>query len=260
MKTIFYGLFIGLMISCTDSENYYSMSIIENTDKIIINANKDNCKCLARQLGQIEIELIKNSLNRDLKIIDHKIMNSSFHLILFKDSLRLGDIIIDENDGNIAKYIDSDNEVTFRIDSDINQLFADLTNLNNYDCSKNRLTIKLDSITIKEYIDILKIQNPIPYGVYVLNTLGDAPKNWITKSDIAQMIDLIDSENRTYCVMQIISSNMPDLLEYSTLGGQIMNVIDSYRLNKNYPFFLTDCAKNDEIRKKEIIEWWENNN
>jgi hypothetical protein len=260
MKAILFGLIIGVMISCTDSEKYYSMCVLENSNNIILDVNKDSCKCLARNLKQNEIEQIKNTLNGNLKIIDHKIISSSFHLILFQDGLRMGDIFVDQNEGNIAKYIDSDTEVTFLIDSDLNQLFTDFTNLNNYDCSKNRLSIILDSITVNEYIDILKIQNPIPYGIYILNTSGNAPNNWITKRDIAQMISLIDSQARTYCIMQMISSNMPDLLEYSTLGGQIMNLIDSYRFNKKYPYFLTDCSKNDDMRKKEIIEWWGNNN
>lgn len=260
MKVILLGLIIGAMISCTNSEKYYSKSILENSNNIILDVNKDSCNCLARNLEQNEIEQIKNTLNGDFKIIDHKKISSTFRLILFQDGLRMGDIFIDQNEGNIVKYVDSETEVTFLIDSDLNKLLTDFTNLNNYDCSKNRLSILLDSITVKEYIDILKIQNPIPNGVYILNTFGDAPNNWITRSDIAQMISLIDSQARTYCVMQMISSNMPDLLEYSTLGGQIMNLIDSYRFNKKYPGFLTDCAKNDEMRKKEIIEWWENNN
>jgi hypothetical protein len=260
MKGILFGLVVMVMISCTDSEKYYSISVLEESNNIILDVDKDGCKCLAMNLEHNEIEQIRKILSENHKIIDYKIVNWSFHLIFFRDGLQMGDIFIDQNEGSIAKYIDSKTEVTFLIDSDLNQLLTDFTNLNNYDCSKNILRIILDSITVKEYIDILKIQNPIPYGVYRLNTFGDAPNNWITKSDIAQMIGLIDSQVRTYCVMQTISSNMPDLLEYSTLGGQIMNLIDSYRFNKKYPYFLTDCAKNDEMRKKEIIEWWENIN
>ena len=52
-----------------------------------------------------------------------------------------------------------------------------------------------------------------------------APKSWMTKKDVEYLMNYIDSEEPSYCVMQIISSHLP-LNEKSTLGGQAMNLID----------------------------------
>ena len=128
----------------------------------------------------------------------------------------------------------------------------DTTNTKYYD---NNKWIHFDSISVIEFLELLPVKNVAPNYFYILITVGQADSNWISKSDIPKLIKYIDSEQPAYCVMRVISSHLP-VGEESTLGGQVMNLIDSYRLNKPYPYFLTDCSKSDKERQKEILDWW----
>jgi hypothetical protein len=115
--------------------------------------------------------------------------------------------------------------------------------------------IYFNNITVKEFVDTLSIKHSKPNTIYILVTGNKAKVGWIKESDVDFLVELIDSKAPAYCVMQVISSQLP-INEESTIGGQVMNLIDSYRFNKEYPFFLTDCSKNDEYRKQEILNWY----
>ena len=86
-----------------------------------------------------------------------------------------------------------------------------------------------------------------------------APKYKKKKKDVEYLMNYIDSEEPSYCVMQIISSHLP-LNEKSTRCGQALNLIDCYRLKENYPYVLTDCSKTDKKRIAEIRKWWNEEN
>ena len=109
--------------------------------------------------------------------------------------------------------------------------------------------------TVLDYVKILPIKDTNEMKSHIIITLGIAGYGWIKDSDLDTLIKLIDSKDKANCVVQAISSSMPTN-EESTLGGQIMNLIDAYRFKKEYPYFLTDCSKNDEKRKYEILKWW----
>jgi hypothetical protein len=120
--------------------------------------------------------------------------------------------------------------------------------------NKHRM-INLDSITVTDFIKLLPIEAVAPDRLYVIATIGQADSTWITQNDISELIKYIGSEQPARCVMRAISSHFP-VGETSTLGGQVMNIIDAYRLNKPYPYFLCDCSKSDKKRQKEILDWW----
>jgi len=127
-----------------------------------------------------------------------------------------------------------------------------ITNSKYYNESQS---IKFDSITVMEFVELLPVKKVSPNNFYLITTVGQADSSWITKNDIPKLIKLIDSEKSAYCIMRTISSSLP-IGEKSTIGGQIMNIIDSYRLNIPYPHFQTDCSKTDKKRQKEILGWW----
>ncbi|MNK19084.1 hypothetical protein D3C87_373020 [compost metagenome] len=121
--------------------------------------------------------------------------------------------------------------------------------------------IDFKKVTPKEYFAKLKIDSSKfdSQKNYLITIPMTTPKSWMTKKDVEYLMNYIDSEEPAYCVMQIISSHLP-LNEKSTLGGQAMNLIDSYRLKENYPYVLTDCSKTDKKRITEIRKWWNEEN
>jgi hypothetical protein len=136
--------------------------------------------------------------------------------------------------------------------SDDDQKNIAITN-SKYDSENNGL--RFDSITVTEFVELLPINEVYLDNFYIITTIGHADSTWITKSAISKLIKHIDSEQPAYCVMRLVSSHLP-IGEKSTLGGQIMNIIDSYRLNRPYPYFQTDCSKSDKERQKVILDWW----
>lgn len=135
-------------------------------------------------------------------------------------------------------------------------------------CSKAQSKyINMDSITVREFVEKLRYVDT-PESVasektiknsLILNglfTVNKAPKNWLSYEDVEFLISLISSEERAKCVIQTISSELPGSDEHSTLGGQVMNIIDSFRLNKPYPYLLSDCSITESGRAEEIMLWW----
>jgi hypothetical protein len=90
-----------------------------------------------------------------------------------------------------------------------------------------------------------------------LATYDTAKNGWIKESDIDTLITMIDSKEPSHSVIQVISSFIPEDLN-STVGGQVINLIDAFRYGKEYPYFLADCSSNDINRKQDIILWYNN--
>lgn len=257
MRVIIIILIFGILVSCSKHDKDIFLDLLQKTNKTLIVVNARNGPCLSRYLFDEEMINIKNELSSNIRKVDIEIFDFVHRLILYQYNDRLGDLLIDSSNNHFVKFINSENEITFQINYDLDKYLDEIMNIRNINCADTKLGVKFDSISVMEFVEMLKIKDPIPNGIYRMGTLGQADRNWITKSDVEKMINLIDSQDKTYCITQIISSQMAGLTDYSTLGGQIMNLIDSYRLKKRYPYFLTECTKNDENRKKEILDWWE---
>ncbi|MCK9400904.1 MAG: hypothetical protein M0Q51_13060 [Bacteroidales bacterium] len=122
-----------------------------------------------------------------------------------------------------------------------------------------RYSIDLHSVTPKQFFSVLKYDSDTAQGVKYITVSWDAPKDWVQLDDVKYFMQYIDSTEKCKCIITVISSYLP-FDDYSTLGGQAMNLIDSYR--KNQPYFQSswDCSKNDSLRAQEIKEWWESMN
>lgn len=113
-----------------------------------------------------------------------------------------------------------------------------------------------DSISVAQYIEKLRIKNRNHNAPYEIKIDKKAKIDWIKKEDVKYMMTLIASTERAKCVWQDISSKLPHP-DKSTFGGQVMNLIDCFRLGVSYPNFLTDCSATDENRILELKKWWE---
>ncbi len=113
-------------------------------------------------------------------------------------------------------------------------------------------------ITVVDYVELLKFEERGIYTIYRLTTGNRAKSDWIKESDLNYLMTLIESKRRAKCVKESISSDWkPGSDDFSTLGGQVMNIIDSYRKNEPYPNFFVDCSITDSTRVQEIKKWWE---
>jgi hypothetical protein len=118
-----------------------------------------------------------------------------------------------------------------------------------------------DSLTVSQFVEMLKIKGAKEHNkLYVLTIGGQADSGWIKEIDLKYLIAQINSTAPSYCVMQNISSQMPNINNTSTIGGQVMNLIDAFRFKKQYPYFLTSCEATNETREGEIMKWWESRN
>ncbi|WP_316766015.1 hypothetical protein [Pedobacter frigiditerrae] len=116
--------------------------------------------------------------------------------------------------------------------------------------------IDLSKLNVHQYVELLKVDSNEVNKFNILTVGMERPKNWVTKKDIYILINLIDSAEPAKCVMQIVSSHLP-VRESSTIGGQVMNIIEAFKENKAYPTALTSCAKTDAERVKNIKVWWD---
>jgi len=265
-------IFAIALISCSVSEKKELTEIIDKSDKILIDYSVDNHKLhLAKFLTKNETAnfkssiLINNITIEGTKKLDPKNCIPSFprkilyRITLFNDNQPIGDLFVEKPGHNEVTFVIPNLQITFNTGFDLNQYLDTFLIGKNMNCSETFPPIvRLENLSLYEFIDVLKIKNPCPNGVYQIMIIRNAPDNWIKEKDIPYLISLLDSNEITYCITQACSSKLPDDTDYSTLGGQIMNMIDSYRLQRPYPDFLTACTKNDEERKKEIIKWWKN--
>ncbi len=124
----------------------------------------------------------------------------------------------------------------------------------------NGYFLRINKFNVTDFFYMLQVDdekpvNGVSHKQYILTTIGKTGKDWIKNKDVEFLMQFIESKERSNCVMQAISSQM-NFTDTSTVGGQVMNLIDAYRFKKEYPYFLTDCANTDEKRVVGIKLWW----
>lgn len=115
--------------------------------------------------------------------------------------------------------------------------------------------INLNDISVFQFIELLKIDNEKPNQLNILTVGMQSPENWVTEKDIDSLMTLINSTEPAKCVMQVISSYLP-VGDSSTIGGQVMEIIEAFKDKKSYPTILTSCAKTDKERIDKLAKWW----
>lgn len=115
--------------------------------------------------------------------------------------------------------------------------------------------VNLKDYSVYQFIELLKIDNKTPNQLNILTVGLQTPENWVSAKDIDSLMTFIKSNEPAKCVMQIVSSHLP-LGDSSTIGGQVMDIIEAFKDKKSYPTILTSCAKTDQERIKKLTVWW----
>lgn len=115
--------------------------------------------------------------------------------------------------------------------------------------------VNLNDYSVYQFIELLKIDNEKPNQLNILTVGMQSPENWIVEKDIDRLMAFVNSTEPAKCVMQVISSHLP-VGESSTIGGQVMDIIEAFKENKSYPTILTSCPKTDKERIDRLTKWW----
>jgi len=118
--------------------------------------------------------------------------------------------------------------------------------------------IDLNTISIKEYIKIIRSTKRISkHDIYMI-VVGASDSGWVKKNDVPYLMTLVSSEESVPCVMNIFSSQLPN--NTSTLGGHAIQLIHSYQLHRPFPLTLTECPSGNSSEIQSIKIWWEKEN
>lgn len=198
---------------------------------------------------------------------------AAYHLELYSSETSLGELIINQSGTHAKLHLKQSDKLYYL---ELNKPFNDMLavtdqsyipcqNRNVLSNSKEHHIVNMDKVTVREFIKDLPIKFSQLNGLSATeykNTMSlymvkkQTAADWMTKDDISYLMTLINSEQPSHCVMHFLSSHLP-IGEKSTVGGQVMNIIDAYRFNKPYPNFLTSCARTDKKRQQEILSWWQ---
>ena len=122
---------------------------------------------------------------------------------------------------------------------------------------KDQYFFDLHKISPVQLLSYLDFNSDTAKNVTFVTVSFDVPENWVGFVDVVQLMKSIHSEVKCKCVIKVYSSYLP-VNDYSTVGGQAMNLIDSYRTQKPYFEGSWNCAKTDSSRIKEIEKWYGN--
>ena len=119
--------------------------------------------------------------------------------------------------------------------------------------------IRMDQISVKEFIQELRIIERKENQDYIAHTGRQADSTWITKQDIEFLMTLIDSKDDAKCIKRVISSYWPSN-ERTTIGDQAISLIQCYRNGLIFPDTPIICSKFDESTRQSLRLWWKNMN
>lgn len=124
----------------------------------------------------------------------------------------------------------------------------------NYDSLKNDAQVNIGDITVIEFIESLIENERNKNEISVLLVHGTVDSNWIKKSDVEFLMNLIDSKQDAKCIFNISASLVPK--GKSTIGDHAIRLIEVYKSKNKFPDEFLICPKYDRKKRKEIKKWW----
>jgi hypothetical protein len=118
----------------------------------------------------------------------------------------------------------------------------------------NNGIINMEEITVKEFIDALRVDEKIKNRIYILYTTGQVNPDWINRSDIEYLMGLIYSKQNARIIFPGHISMVPR--GQTTIGEHAINLIETYRLKHYFSTMEIVCPKYDNQKRKELRKWW----
>jgi hypothetical protein len=113
----------------------------------------------------------------------------------------------------------------------------------------------LSKLSPRQFLSLLKYSSDTAKGVKWVTVSNTSPDGWVTLQDVRYLMSVIHSKEKCKCVIKVYSSYLP-VDDFSTVGGQAMNLIDSYRTQQPYCDRPWDCEKTDSARITRLEKWW----
>ena len=89
-------------------------------------------------------------------------------------------------------------------------------------------------------------------------TISDSfPKNWIKEKDVDTLVKLVNSREKCLCILNPLSSYIPNDSDSADLGGYAFQLIQSYKQKKKLTFGLYACPKTNKIEADKLVDWWQ---
>jgi hypothetical protein len=86
-------------------------------------------------------------------------------------------------------------------------------------------------------------------------TITPSPDNWIREEHIEWLMKFIYKTDSTKSIMSSVSSSVP-ADKYSSIGREAQNLIYCFKNKRNYPDFLTSFGAPDNVRARQLEDWW----
>lgn len=86
--------------------------------------------------------------------------------------------------------------------------------------------VVMDSTSVRQFINALR---NVEQGKYILNsitTTGQVDSSWVKEEDLEFLISLIDSKEKSSCIVQSISSQSASGDDLSTIGAQVTQILN----------------------------------
>ncbi|WP_017259029.1 hypothetical protein [Pedobacter arcticus] len=117
--------------------------------------------------------------------------------------------------------------------------------------------INIRNLTVFEFLEVLKLEQINSKEPIRTLTVGgiQTTTDWVKANEIDSLISLMSSIEPAKCITSPLSPYV-ELIENSTIGGQVIVILEAYKNGREYPFNLTICGKIDKARIAEIKQWW----
>jgi hypothetical protein len=107
-----------------------------------------------------------------------------------------------------------------------------------------------------DYLQILK--NDFKKTTVDIIMVFPPPHDWVAEQHLEDLIKLVYKTDSIKCIVSFWSSNLP-LNKFSSIGREAQNLIGFFRVDKrskSYPPTITSFGLPDQVKARELEEWW----
>jgi hypothetical protein len=112
---------------------------------------------------------------------------------------------------------------------------------------------------VQSYLEMLRLDTSNHVSGNILIITDHFPTHFVKTKEIDSLLTLVKSKQKCRCVLNPLSSYIP-LNKTAELGGYVIALINSYKINKPYSIGLYSCPQVDDKEADDLIHWWESKN